>query len=301
MKLDIQGELYQPDPYVIKSNGKYFMYTTGRNGVQLYVSDDMYSFSYYGLVFTVERQKEYWAPSIIEIDGSFYMYVSFMSEEDDDAHKEHIVVAKSASPYGPFIYLSDLTEPFSIDPHVVKSGNDLYIFYSINDYDAPRAGTLIVVDKMISPMKVKGDPHVVVRATLDEEIFMHDRFKKSQHWHTLEGAFYFRHGDYHYLMFSGNCYQNEKYYIGYAYAYGKEDDLTKLSFQKYPNNNTYYPLISKNQVEEGTGHNSLLEIDGHYYVFYHGRDIIPGEKVKYRTARVAEIKPDKELLEIIKR
>ena len=301
MKLDIQGGLYQPDPYVIKSDGKFFMYTTGRNGVQLYVSDDMYSFSYYGLVFNVEKQKEYWAPSVIEINNLFYMYVSLMSDNEEDVHQQHIIVAKSASPYGPFEYLNDLIAPFSIDPHVVKSGNDLYIFYSINDYDASRAGTLIVVDKMISPTKVKGNPNIVVRATLDEEIFMHDRFKKGQHWHTLEGAFYFRNGDYHYLMYSGNCYQNEKYYIGYAYAHSKENDLTKLVFQKYPDNNTYYPLINKNEAEEGTGHNSLIEEDGHYYVFYHGRDIIDCGKSKYRTARLAEIAPNKEQLILIKR
>lgn len=96
-------------------------------------------------------------------------------------------------------------KPFSIDPHVVKSGNDLYIFYSLNDYDAKRAGTLIVLDKMKDPLEVENKPKVVVRATLDEEIFMKDRFKKGQHWHTIEGAYYFRKGDYHYILYSGNC------------------------------------------------------------------------------------------------
>lgn len=297
MKLNIHGGLNQADPYVIEYKNKFYLYATGVDGVQLYVSDDMLNFFYQGICFKKEGYKEYWAPSIIEIDNVFYMYVSYMPINEKDVHQERIIVAKSDIPEGPFIYLNELTSPFSIDPHVVKSGDSLYMFYSINDYNAERAGTLIVVDKMLSPTKMNNNPVVVIRPTLDEEIFMKDRFKKGQHWHTLEGAFYFRKGDYHYLMYSGNCYQNEKYYIGYAFCKSKEDDLTKLHFQKYPNENTYHPLVAKNELEEGTGHNSLLEINGHYFVFYHGRDY--GEK--QRSARILEISVNKDIIEVIKR
>lgn len=296
MKLKINGGLNQADPYVIEHEGNYYLYATGLNGVQLYVSSDKETFNYSGIVFKKDGQHEYWAPAVIKIGNYFYMYVSYMPNTTDDPHEQHIVVAKSTTPLGPFEYLNDLTPPFSIDPHVVISGNELFMFYSINDYDAPRAGTLIVVDKMKSPTEMFGAPRVVVRPTLDEEIFMHNRFKKGQHWHTLEGAFYFRKGNYHYLMYSGNCYENEKYYIGYAVCKSGENDLTRLNFVKYPNENTYCPLISKNEVEEGTGHNSLLEKDGRYFVFYHGRDYTDTEN---RTARIAEIKVDKKILSVI--
>lgn len=301
MKLNMIGGSSQGDPYVIASKGKYYMYVTGRDGVGLYVSSDLKTFEYRGICFSKEGEKEYWAPSVIELDGTYYMYLSYMGNEENDTHKEHLILATSVSPEGPFVYHNDLVEPFSIDAHVVQSGKGLYLFYSTNDYEAKRAGTLIKLIKLKNPFETEGEGKVVVRATLDEEIFMKDRFKKGQHWHTLEGAFYFRKGDYHYLMYSGNCYQNENYYIGYAVAKGNTDDLLELSFHKYPNEDTYCPLIKKNELESGTGHNSLLVKDGHYYVIYHGRDNNAQGKGDTRTARIAEIKADEGRLEVIGR
>lgn len=278
------------------------MYATHVEGVQLYVSQDMHNWEYKGFCYTREGEKEYWAPAVIEIEGKYYMYVSTMPTESDDVHLEQIQVAVSNTPDGEFKFVSDLTEPFSIDAHVVKSGDDLYMYYSVNDYEAERAGTLIVVDKMLSPIEMEGKPEIVVRATLDEEIFMRDRFKVGQHWHTLEGAFYFRKGNYHYLMYSGNCFENENYYLGYAVAYGDTFDLKELKFKKYPNEETYYPLLRKNEVEEGTGHNSLLEEDGRYFVFYHGRDInTRQEGMDIRTARICELEINDEKINVINR
>ena len=302
MKLNICQNRSQGDPYVIKAGNKYYMYATHVEGVQLYESNNKYDWEYKGFCYVREGRKEYWAPAVIEVDGKYYMYVSTMPNESDDVHEEKIEVAVCDTPDGEFKYLNDLTEPFSIDAHVVKSGNDLYMFYSINDYEAHRAGTLIVVDKMLSPTEMEGNPQLVVRATLDEEIFMKDRFKVGQHWHTLEGAFYIRKGNYHYVMYSGNCFENENYYLGYAVAYGDTFDLRELQFKKYPDEETYYPLVRKNEVEEGTGHNSVLEEDGRYYVFYHGRDInTRKEGMDVRTARICELEINEEKINVINR
>lgn len=302
MKLNVGLGRSQGDPYVIKENNRYYLYATHSEGVQLYVSDNLIDFEYKGFCYVRENEKSYWAPAVTKINDKFYMYVSTMGENELDVHKQRIQVAVSDTPDGEFKFLNDLTEPFSIDPHVVISNNELYMFYSINDYEAVRAGTLIVVDKMESPTKMSNNPKIVVRATLDEEIFMHNRFKEGQHWHTLEGAFYFRKGDYHYLTYSGNCYQNENYYIGYAVAHSKEDDLTKIEFKKYPDDDTYYPLIRKNDNEEGTGHNSVLEDNGKYYIIYHGRDYnVDKELDDSRTARICEIDVNNEKLTVIKR
>ena len=302
MKLNICQNRSQGDPYVIKANGKYYLYATHRDGVQIYVSDNKHDWEYKGLCYVREGQKEYWAPAVIELEGKYYMYVSTMPNESDDVHEQYIQVAVCDTPDGNYQYLNDLTAPFSIDAHVVKSGDDLYMFYSVNDYEAVRAGTLIVVDKMVSPTEMVGEPKIVVRATLDEEIFMKDRFKVGQHWHTLEGAFYFRKGNYHYVMYSGNCFENENYYLGYAVAYGDTFDLQALEFKKYPNEETYYPLVRKNEVEEGTGHNSVLEEGGRYYVFYHGRDLTKRvEGCDVRTARICELELDNEKINVINR
>lgn len=94
---------------------------------------------------------------------------------------------------------------------------------------------------------------------MDEEIFMRDRFEKGKDWYTVEGAFYFRKGDWHYVTYSGNCYKSPYYYIGYARACTPETDLTKINFEKYPNDREYRPLVTRNGEESGTGHNSILE------------------------------------------
>lgn len=302
MKLNINQNQSQADPYVIQEGDKYYMYVTGEEGVFLYESDNFYDWKEIGICYKKEKEKSYWAPAIIKIEDKFYLYVSSMPFNKEDTHEQRLQVAVSSSPKGPFEFICFILPAFSIDAHVVKSGNDLYLFYSTNDYDTPRAGTYIVLDKMVSPIEVRGKPKAIVRPTLDEEIYLKDRFKKGQHWHTIEGAFYFREGDYHYVMYSGNCYQNENYFIDYSVAYGHTDDLTQLNFKKYPSDNIYKPLIRKNDIEEGTGHNSLLRVKDKIYVVYHGRDYHSKNQAEdKRTARICEIKTNKEIIEVIDR
>lgn len=287
MKLiDMKG-CAQPDPYIIKANGKYYVYATSLEGVELYRADDPFGkWEKLPDCLALDDKYEYWAPSVIEIDGTFYMYVSFMDKSTDDVHQQTMHVLTSSSPEGPFTNPKKIIEPFSIDSHVVKTDAGLFIFYSVNDYEAERAGTYIVVDRMLDPFTPEGKPVSVIRPTLDEEIFQRDRFRKGQHWHTLEGAFYFREGNRHFITYSGNCYQNEYYYVGYAYAETEESDLTKIKFTKYPDENTYCPLLKKNAEEEGTGHNSILDYDGEKYIVYHGRDY--DDQANYDDACVDE-------------
>ena len=283
----------QADPYILKSaKGKYYLYVSGADGVHAYVADSLTGeYKDIGIVFSLAGKKEYWAPAVAIINGKYYVYVSCMPENSDDVHEQAMHVAVSDKPEGPFTNAKQIIAPFSIDAHVVENEAGLFIFYSVNDYEAERAGTYVVVDKMIDPVTPCGKPVAVVRPTLDEEIFMKNRFKQGQHWHTLEGAFYFNEGDYHYLIYSANCYQNEYYYLGYAVAKTAERDLTKIKFTKYPNENTYCPLISKNGFEAGTGHNSVIHNNGVWYAIYHGRDLVPDKRLTGddRTARICRL------------
>jgi len=284
------------DPYILKAeDGRFYVYVTGVSGVHAYVSETLTGdYRYIGKVFSVAGKKEYWAPAVSYIDGKYYMYVSFMNEDSEDVHEEAIHVAVSDTPEGPFGDVKPLLDPFSIDAHVVENASGLYIFYSVNDYEAERAGTYIVVDKMKSPTEVTGAPVSVLRPSIDEEIFMKDRFREGQHWHTLEGAFYFFHRGYHYLMYSGNCYQNEYYFLGCASSADSTDDLTRVKFSKQPSECEYAPVIAKNEFEAGTGHNSVIEVDGELYCIYHGRDIPPDLRLlgDSRTARICKLRAE---------
>ena len=138
----------QADPYVLKAdNGKYYMYVTGCDGVHAYEATSLCGeYTDIGVVFSLTDKKEYWAPAVTIINGKYYMYVSCMPACSDDVHQQAMHVALSDTPNGPFVNAKQIIEPFSIDAHVVENEAGLFIFYSVNDYEAERAGTYVVVD-----------------------------------------------------------------------------------------------------------------------------------------------------------
>lgn len=296
--LEINKEKYigQADPFILESGGRFYIYTTGKDGIYAYSSDELLSgWQFEGRVFHYDNPTvhDYWAPSVIELDGTFYMYNSFEyydDEPDKGGHHQAMFVSSSKNPLGPFENAKQLLHPFSIDSHVVKNENGLFIFYSTNTFEGNRIGTYIVVDRLLDPETVEGKPVPVVTASIDEEIYRRDRYEKGIHWHTLEGAFYFKEGDWQYVMYSGACYENEKYFIGYARAKTDETDLTKIKFEKYPDDKTYAPVLNSNEWEEGTGHHSMIKHKGEWYAIYHARnaeaDGLEGDR---RNARICRL------------
>lgn len=294
--LETKKENYigQADPYILESDGRYYIYTTGEDGIYAYSSDALLTgWKFHGMVFTLPGEKNFWAPSVIELDGKFYMYCSyefFGDTPDQGGHREAMFVSVADHPLGPFKNAKQILPPFSIDSHIVKNESGLFLFYSTNRFEGERIGTCIVVDKMLDPFTPAGNPVTVVEPTLDEEIFRRDRYAKGQHWHTIEGAFYFKEGDWQYVMYSGNCYLQPTYYIGYARAKTKETDLTKIKFEKYPDANTYAPVIQSNAWEEGTGHHSMIKKDGVWYAVYHARNVKEdGFEGDRRNARICRL------------
>ena len=67
-----------------------------------------------------------------------------------------------------------------------------------------------------------------------------------------------------------------------------------VRMQRYPSEDVYAPLIAKNEFEAGTGHNSVIKVNGEYCAVYHGRDITPDERLTGddRTARICKINID---------
>lgn len=266
----------QADPFILKSGGRYYIYVTGHDAIYAYHSDSLLDgWEYYGPVMTVPGRSAFWAPSVIELDGKFYMYNSIEVDDvepDQGGHDGAMHVSVSDSPLGPFTGARRILKPFSIDSHIVKNEAGLFLFYSSNRFEGERIGTCIYVDRMLDPFTPEGKPVLVVEPTLDEDIYQRDRYQKGQHWHTIEGAFYFREGEWQYVMYSGNCFQQPTYYIGYARAKTDETDLTKIKFEKYPDADTYHPVFAANEFEEGTGHHSMIKENGVWYAVYHARD-----------------------------
>ncbi|CAM4311190.1 GH43 family beta-xylosidase [Paenibacillus endophyticus] len=271
--------LVHPDPYVLKHNGCYYTYATSEAGVIVLRSDDLLSWEHLGIGFQMGGRKNYWAPAAVYENGRFYLYVSSMPEHAEDVHEERLMVAVSETPEGPFEYVRTFYDTFSLDAHVVKDEHgDYYMFYSNNEYsgvDRDRAGTVILVDRLLDMVTPAGEPRIVVVPTIDEEIYEENRFGDGRDWHTIEGAFYLKRGLKHYMMYSGNAYVRPNYFLGYSVAdASKDQSLLELDWLKYPSDDQYEPLLRKNEGVEGVGHNSVIRGPNNIdqWVFYHGRN-----------------------------
>lgn len=285
LKFDIKGKA-QPDPFIFEDCGRYYLYVTGGAGVEAYSTDDVYGvWKFEGIVCTVSGGRNYWAPCIIKLEQSYYMYFSC----DKDDCFEYLHVAKANTPLGPFGESKCLFDRFTIDSHVVKNEAGLFLWYAEDNVDTDMIGTRVFVDRLLDPYTPAGIRKEVIVPSFDEEIFKRNRRGDGRDWYTIEGPFWFKEGDWQYVMFSGACYENDTYHIGYCAAKSDETDLTKIDFIKHTDNGKFDPVMIKNDIEEGVGHHSVIKLEGEYYAVYHGRDITSQSNEEYVEARTARI------------
>ena len=278
----------QPDPFIFEDDGKYYLYVTAGKGTEAYSADDPFGeWTFEGVVCSIGTHHNYWAPSVIKIGDWYYIYVSC----EDEGMFQYLHVARAKSPLGPFEDAKCLFDKFSIDSHVVQTEAGLFLWYAEDNTDTDRIGTRVFVDRLIDPYTPAYQPREVIVPTCDEEIFMRNRHGDGRDWHTIEGAFWFEEDGWQYVMYSGACYQNDTYHIGYAAAKSAEADLTKVDFVKHTADGTFDPVMIKNDYEEGVVHHSVLKYKGDYYAIYHGRDVdtndgLDGDR---RTARICKL------------
>lgn len=264
-----------PDPFVLRWCGKYYCYSTDAKGVNLSISSDLVNWEYLGLCISEKGYKDYWAPAVIYINGKFYMYYSNIKIDEVEGHNIWLKVAVADNPKGPFIWQKTFFDEFSIDAHPVIWNSQLYMFYSVNNIigtEEKKAGTIIVMDKMLSPLEFAGERKVVLLPSIEQEIFQKNRFNDGRDWYTLEGAATVVHGDKCFLTYSANAYLNVDYFVGYAVAKVKES-LLDMTWKKLPSDYEWKPVLRKNDVVEGTGHNVIVKAPNMVddWIVYHGR------------------------------
>ncbi|NJP40273.1 family 43 glycosylhydrolase [Oscillospiraceae bacterium HV4-5-C5C] len=265
--------LAQPDPYMIEAGGKWYLYATGVEGVELFSSSDLFSgWHYDGRCLEVPGQHKFWAPSVIQIDDLYYMYYSSEPRQAHDDHQQTLYVATARQPEGPFKPINVVKAPFSIDAHVVQTPSGLYLFYCQNVLDQECVGTYIFCDRLTDPLHAEDQPVCVIRPSLQQEIYERDRFGDGKDWYTVEGPFYFYHEGWHYLTYSGGNHTNDSYFVGYASAPGPQAaDLRFLPWKKNGEDGQFAPVLYKTDQMEGTGHNSVIKEGDQYWIVYHGR------------------------------
>lgn len=277
---------YLADPFAFEVNGTYYMIGTGggRDGDNFtfpgLISRDFITWEYDRAVLQIAKQAgqpdSYWAPEIAQKDNVFYLYYS--AGFDDKQHR--LRVASSTSPLGPYVdseavELTDVTKlSFAIDPHAFRDPKDgqWYLYYSKDFLDTDRgyrAGTGIVVDRLLDMTRLAGAPEVVLRARHDWQLFEANRsiYGQVYDWYTLEGASVWqKEPDVYVCFYSGSNWQTPTYGVDYGVASSPMGPFTEDSTDR--------PRVTRSvdSVIIGPGHNSVVRGPDQQtsYIVYHG-------------------------------
>jgi arabinan endo-1,5-alpha-L-arabinosidase len=222
---------YFADPFVLRTDSAsipgYVAYGTGRvvdgRVFEVLVSADLVHWEPVGGALDPPDPaggSEYWAPEVAERDGQWWMYYS--TGHGDVGHSLRVGVADT--PVGPFADCRlDLTphERFAIDPSPFRDDDGTeYLFYARDVLDGDRVGTMLAVDVLESPTRLRGDPRTVLRPSDDWQLFERGRSRYGRvcDWHTLEGPFVVRRGGRYWCFYSGGSWQRSSYAVGVAVA-----------------------------------------------------------------------------------
>lgn len=142
------GEQQVPlaDPFILCDKGVYYAYGTGSdNGIPVYISRDLKNWKSPSgddkVHLALDKRDSYgnkwfWAPEVYLIDGTYYMYYSA---------EEHICVATSESPLGPFRQKEKrpMIEGRNIDNSLfIDSNGQAYLFWvKIDTCNATQSGS----------------------------------------------------------------------------------------------------------------------------------------------------------------
>ena len=247
-----ESQLPIADPFILNYGNRYYAYGTGEPGFRVYVSDDLVHWEKKGIALDLEKcwgTKWFWAPEVYYIESRKLFYLFYSAEE-------HICVATSTSPEGPFVQdeIKPIREEQGIDTSLFidRDGKAYLFFVRFTD------GNVIWVAEMNDDLKS------IKEETLTECL------RAEQPWETImgkvvEGPSVFRHESTCYLLYSANDYQSQEYAVGYAIAPSPFGPWTRYSGN---------PIFKKGFPNAGglvgIGHGAPLKtIDGKLMYVFH--------------------------------
>lgn len=244
------------DPFIMLWQGKYYAYgTASPDGIAVFVSDNLQNWTVpegpiNGLALNksdVWADRWFWAPEVYAVNGKFYMYYSA---------DEHICVATSDSPLGPFrqeIQRPMIESEKCIDNSLfIDDDGKPYLFFDRFDN-----GLNICVAELennlidIKPETIRKCIHV------------------SQPWEEVwprvnEGCFVMKRNGVYYMTYSANSYESQMYGVGVATA-------TNIAgpWIKYANN----PILQKPGKLFGVGHSAMFtDKQGKLRIVFHAHN-----------------------------
>nr|WP_226895358.1 family 43 glycosylhydrolase [Luteolibacter marinus] len=231
------------DPVVLHHDGKYYAYTTYTpdhprmvRGIRLYTSDNLVDWADRGFVLKNEDSwgdSRFWAPDIVEKDGTFYLYY---------AADERMCVATAKSPLGPFRQEKEAPmEPGSIriDGHVFEDDDGQRYFYYVTFGEGNEIWGGKLNDDLVSV-----DPGTLKRMVKPDQPW--ERHKGA----VTEGTEMLKHKGVYYLTYSGSHFESPEYAMGYATS-----DHPLGPWKKHEFN----PVMKSTAYAHGTAHHCFTE------------------------------------------
>lgn len=237
-----------PDPFVLKSDGVYYLYGTNHpsSGFEVFTSTDLVNWKSAGMCAEkgeILGNDWFWAPEVYEMDGKFYMLYTA---------EEHLAVAVADSPTGPFKKTSDefiISEYRAIDGNILfdDDGNKYLYFSKLTDSDGQQLWGCRMSRDLTS---------------IDKSTLTHLTSPEGWEGNTNEGPFMIKHNGTYYLTYTGSGYEEITYSVAYATS-----DSPLGKFTKYEHS----PILSMSDKIRGTGHHCfVMSPDGsEMFIVYH--------------------------------
>lgn len=266
----VENKLPIADPFVLYYGGKYYAYGTRVNGFEVYISKDL---KHWKRNETKALSPEnswgtrwYWAPEVYYVKSKNLFYLFYSVDE-------HICVATSISPEGPFV--QNEKKP------IVANEKGIDTSFFIDDDGTPYLYYVRFTDgNVIWAAEMSDDLTSIKKETLTKCISVTDPWEKKQA-KVVEGPSLLKKGNTYYLIYSANHYESQDYAVGYATASSPTGPWTKYSGN---------PILRRDKEAAksvglvGTGHGApFICADGSYkYIFHaHASEISVGPRASY--------------------
>lgn len=275
------SQLILADPYVFYENGIYYAYGThSGDGIEVWTSSDMIVWENKGLALHKSNTTEsrwFWAPEVYNKNGEYIMYYSA---------NEHLYVAKSVSPLGPFEQVgtyqmnSILGDEKCIDSSAFFDDDGKAYLFFVRFTDGNCIWMCELEDDYITP--VEGTLKLCLTADMEWE----------KVWgRVAEGPSIVKHNGIYYLTYSANDYQSQDYAVGYATT----TSLSDPQWIKSPTN----PIVHRVYDLVGTGHHTIFtDKDGGMRIAFHAHK--DRNTIHDRVTYIGRMQFNGDLLELAK-
>jgi len=304
---DMQPNISVHDPVMIRSEGKFYLFCTGR-GISAWSSSDLKTWNKEDDVFATSPiwatqaipsfKNHIWAPDISYWEGTYYLYYS-VSAFGKNTSAIGVATNKTLNSHSPTYKWVDhgkviesypgLTNWNAIDPNLITDNkNNAYLAFG------SFWGGLKLAKLTKDRLKVEGDtihlPTIASRAKNEETANPPavDNNPPDAGGNAIEGPFIFKKNGYYYLFASIDyCCKGPK--SNYKMIIGRSKKVTGPYLDKDGvdmRKGGGSLLMEGNKDWFGLGHNAVCSFEGADYLIYHAYDAADNGKPKLQIKKL---------------